>query len=156
MCNMQTALRAAQHRPTEAAALQQQGGRKRRDGGAPTCQHAGNQNAHRLPNTHAAGPTEFAPVSAANPWTNLYYTVEMPGLFKYIALTSYSPGQTFNQSEEQYVWLEEQLRTVGGAGLASGQERMQLTRAGSAGLVAATQWRCAPRPRLLPPPCPLL
>jgi hypothetical protein len=47
------------------------------------------------------GPTSFPPVTKATPFTNLYYTVELPGVMTYIALTSYAPGQTFDQSEGQ-------------------------------------------------------
>jgi hypothetical protein len=54
----------------------------------------------------------FDAASAAQPFTNLYYTVELPGVYKYIALTSYAPGQTFSADEEQYVWLERELQQV--------------------------------------------
>ena len=48
----------------------------------------------------------------------MYYKVELPGIAKFIFLTSYSPAQTFSQDEAQYVWLEKELRavSVGGAG----------------------------------------
>jgi hypothetical protein len=51
-------------------------------------------------------------VSADAPFANLYYTVELPGVYKYIALTSYAPGQTFSHDEEQYQWLEQELSKV--------------------------------------------
>jgi hypothetical protein len=51
-------------------------------------------------------------VSSAAPFSNLYYTVELPGLYKYIALTSYAPNQTFSPDEEQYRWLEQELKQV--------------------------------------------
>lgn len=65
-----------------------------------------------------AGPTSFRSVSAEAPFANLYYTVEVPGVVKYIALTSYAPGQTFSTEEEQYVWLEQELKKVRVAWLA--------------------------------------
>lgn len=52
-------------------------------------------------------------MSAARPFNNLYYTVELPGLYKFIALTSYAPNQTFSPDEEQYSWLEQELKQVG-------------------------------------------
>jgi hypothetical protein len=52
-------------------------------------------------------------VSADAPYANLYYTVELPGVYKYIALTSYAPGQTFSPDEQQYQWLQQELSKVG-------------------------------------------
>lgn len=66
------------------------------------------------------GPTRFSPVSAARPFSNLYYTVELPGLYKYIALTSYAPNQTFSPDEEQYRWLEQELKQVWAVQVAQG------------------------------------
>ena len=60
----------------------------------------------------APGPTSFSPVSADKPFNNLYYAVELPGVYKYIALTSYAPNQTFSHQEEQYTWLEQELSKV--------------------------------------------
>jgi hypothetical protein len=51
-------------------------------------------------------------VTKDKPFANLYYIVELPGVLTYIALTSYSPGQTFDHNEEQYKWLEQQLQKV--------------------------------------------
>lgn len=51
-------------------------------------------------------------MSADKPFDNLYYTVELPGVYKYIALTSYAPNQTFSHQEEQYTWLEQELSKV--------------------------------------------
>jgi hypothetical protein len=51
-------------------------------------------------------------VSKANPFANLYYTVEVPGVMTYIALSSYAPGQTFDHSEEMYNWLVQTLDKV--------------------------------------------
>jgi hypothetical protein len=51
-------------------------------------------------------------VTKDKPFANLYYTVELPGVMRYISLTSYAPGQTFDTSEEQYVWLDQLLQKV--------------------------------------------
>lgn len=51
-------------------------------------------------------------VSESKPFQNLFYAVELPGVFKAIFLTSYSPGQTFSKDEEQYVWLQQELKQV--------------------------------------------
>lgn len=61
------------------------------------------------------GPLRFNAASEAQPFANLYYTVELPGVYKYIGLTSYAPGQTFSADEEQYRWLEAELQKVCGA-----------------------------------------
>eukprot|EP00878_Enallax_costatus_P020763 GHUV01021956.1.p1 GENE.GHUV01021956.1~~GHUV01021956.1.p1 ORF type:complete len:390 (+),score=60.00 GHUV01021956.1:1278-2447(+) len=62
-----------------------------------------------VPSKGATGP-KFSAVSSLKPFNNLYYAVELPGVFKAIFLTSYSPGQTFSKDEEQYVWLEKELK----------------------------------------------
>ena len=68
----------------------------------------------RPPPARTPGPANIQPVSKKSPWNNLYYAVELPGVMKYIGLTSYSPGQTFGRSEAQYVWLRKELQKVGG------------------------------------------
>jgi hypothetical protein len=60
----------------------------------------------------SAAPTKFSAVTAAQPFTNSYHAVELPGVFKALFLTSYSPNQTFSRQEEQYRWLEQQLAQV--------------------------------------------
>jgi hypothetical protein len=60
----------------------------------------------------SSGPSYFPAVTKDKPFANLYYIVELPGVLTYIALTSYSPGQTFDKNEEQYKWLEQQLQKV--------------------------------------------
>jgi hypothetical protein len=59
-----------------------------------------------------AAPTSFPAVTAAQPFANSYHAVELPGVFKALFLTSYSPNQTFSRQEEQYRWLEQQLAQV--------------------------------------------
>lgn len=59
-----------------------------------------------------SGPSFFPAVSQDKPFANLYYTVELPGVMTYISLTSYAPGQTFDHTEAQYVWLSELLEKV--------------------------------------------
>jgi hypothetical protein len=61
----------------------------------------------------SAAPTKFPAVTAAEPFANSYHAVELPGVFKALFLTSYSPNQTFSREEEQYRWLEQQLAQVG-------------------------------------------
>lgn len=51
-------------------------------------------------------------MTAANPWKNLFYASEVPGVFKSISLTSYSPGQPMTVQEQQYKWLEAELKAV--------------------------------------------
>lgn len=60
----------------------------------------------------STGPLSCSAVSRSKPFHNLYYAVELPGVFKAIFLTSYSPGQTFSEDEEQYKWLKKELRKV--------------------------------------------
>eukprot|EP00775_Hariotina_reticulata_P006213 gene6212-6449_t len=48
----------------------------------------------------------------AAPWSNMYWSTAVPGVFKAIFLTSYSPGQTMSSSEQQYKWLEAELQAV--------------------------------------------
>lgn len=61
-----------------------------------------------------AGPDHFTPATAkGDPFSNLYYAVEVPGVMKFISLTSYAPGQTFDHSEPQYKWLSHELSKVG-------------------------------------------
>lgn len=69
-----------------------------------------------LSHTYAydTAPTMFRPTSASAPFSNLYYSLQLPGMLTYISLTSYAPGQTFSTQEEQYVWLEAELQKVGG------------------------------------------
>lgn len=65
----------------------------------------------------SAAPVNFSGTSLSNPYTNLYNTVELPGVFKSISLTSYSPDQVkngWNQDQEQFKWLEQQLQQVAG------------------------------------------
>lgn len=62
----------------------------------------------------AEAPKAFNPVNISSPYTSLYYSVEVPGVFKYIFITSYAPNQVFNNtSDEQYQWLENELKMVG-------------------------------------------
>lgn len=58
-------------------------------------------------------PTNFDPITVDDPYSNAYYSIEVPGVFKYIFLTSYAPNQAFNDTnDEQYQWLEEELKSV--------------------------------------------
>lgn len=46
-------------------------------------------------------------------FTNLYHSIEVPGVLKHIMLTSYAPGQLFgNKSDIQYAWAEAELKKV--------------------------------------------
>jgi hypothetical protein len=55
-------------------------------------------------------------VTSSFPFSNLYYAVELPGVFKALSLTSYSPSQAkhgYGSSEdEQYSWLQQELAQV--------------------------------------------
>ncbi|WIA32552.1 hypothetical protein OEZ86_003360 [Tetradesmus obliquus] len=62
-----------------------------------------------VPQNGSAAPTKFTAVTAEDPFANLYHAAELPGVFKALFLTSYSPNQTFGKQEEQYKWLEQQL-----------------------------------------------
>jgi hypothetical protein len=59
----------------------------------------------------------FDAVTSKAPYNNLYYAVELPGVFKAISLTSYSPDQDKNGfgSDEQYQWLQAELANVSAA-----------------------------------------
>eukprot|EP00878_Enallax_costatus_P047102 GHUV01057496.1.p1 GENE.GHUV01057496.1~~GHUV01057496.1.p1 ORF type:complete len:373 (+),score=76.41 GHUV01057496.1:799-1917(+) len=68
------------------------------------------------PQKSSEAPTTFTGTTKSNPYTNLYYSVELPGVFKSISLTSYSIDQKengFNKEQEQYKWLEQELKNTG-------------------------------------------
>ncbi|KAI8477256.1 MAG: Metallo-dependent phosphatase-like protein [Monoraphidium minutum] len=69
---------------------------------------------HRFPVPRRApgGPSIFAPVTASSPYSNLYYSSEVPSVATLVFLTSYAPGQAFGPGEEQYDWLERELGRV--------------------------------------------
>lgn len=65
-----------------------------------------------------SAPTTFSSTSEVGPtnlYTNLYYSVELPGVFKSISLTGYSIDHVkngFDEDQEQYKWLEQELDKV--------------------------------------------
>lgn len=63
-----------------------------------------------VPTRGANSLPEFSAVTKVRPFHNLYYAVELPGVYKAIFLTSYSPNQTFSDHEKQYKWLKSELR----------------------------------------------
>lgn len=63
----------------------------------------------QTPERRDNGPTSFSPATVANKWENLYYAVEVPGVFKAIHITSFSFQQPMTASEEQYTWLKAEL-----------------------------------------------
>jgi hypothetical protein len=67
-------------------------------------------------NACCAAPVSFDAVTSSSPFSNLYYAVELPGVFKALSLTSYSPSQAkhgYGSSEdEQYSWLQQELAQV--------------------------------------------
>lgn len=64
-------------------------------------------DAHPLP-----GPIVFKPATPAEPFNNLYYKVEVPGVLTAIFLTSYAWNQTMQPTEQQYKWAQQQLEKV--------------------------------------------
>jgi hypothetical protein len=110
-----------------------------------------------------AAPVRFDAVTSKAPYSNLYYAVELPGVFKVISLTSYSPDQEkngFGGDGEQYKWLQAELANVSAASIAGlqqplcrscGDREQTIYRSGSGTQPAWTcPWRsCTSSPSLL-------
>ena len=58
------------------------------------------------------GPTRFNPVSKDDPFHNLYHSIEIPGLLKYILLTSYRRGVQIPPRDSAFFFLARRPRTT--------------------------------------------
>ncbi|KAF8059726.1 PAP15 [Scenedesmus sp. PABB004] len=66
---------------------------------------------------NAPDATTLGPATSATPWANAYYSVSVPGVATWIALSSYSPAEIANSSTSngftknsaQYKWLQRTL-----------------------------------------------
>jgi len=77
--------------------------------------HGAYNQRYPVPMDKSKGPTAFPPVSRSNTFTNLYYSVELPPVFKAIFLTSYSPGQLNGfgtEEDQQFAWFKKELEAV--------------------------------------------